>query len=175
MRVEGKTLCFSGHRPEKLPCNGDVNMQEIKMLMSILFLEIEQSVEEGYTNFITGVAKGVDIWAAKYIIKIKETNPDIKLICAVPYEGYGASWKGVDKWDLNIILDKADEKVIVSEVYSKLCMKARNEYMVDRSSKLIAVVCDYRSGTGQTIRYAQKKELDIKIIKANEIYTSEYI
>jgi len=173
--LKAKTLCFSGHRPEKLPNKGDLEAPETKMLLSILFNEIEESLKEGYKRFITGVAKGIDLWAAKYIIELKQSHPDIKLICAVPYEGYGKAWKGLDKWDLNIIFEKADEIITVSPEYSKFCMKKRNEYMVDNSSKLIAVVSDYRSGTGQTIRYAEKMGLSKKIINANEIYVSEYI
>ncbi len=168
MCLREKTLCFSGHRPEKLPFKGEIDSPEIKALMSILFLEIEAAVKEGYENFITGVAKGIDIWAAKYIIMLKRDYPDLKLICAVPYQNYGDGWKGYDKWDLNWVFDNADEKINVSPFYSKICMKIRNEYMVDRSSKLIAVVNDYKSGTGQTIRYAQKNNLDIKIINANQ-------
>ena len=39
--------------------------------------------------------------------------------------------------------------------------------MADRSSKLIAVVDDYKSGTGQTINYARKQGLKINIINVN--------
>jgi len=168
-----KTLCFSGHRPEKLPFKGDVNLPETKMLMSILFCEISNAVEDGYRYFITGMAKGIDLWAAKYVIDLKNTDPAIKLICAVPYDGYGKSWKGIDKWDLNYVFEKADDIVTVSPDYSKFCMRFRNEYMVDNSSKLIAVVADYRSGTGQTIRYAQKKGLEQKIIDANKLFSDQ--
>ena len=54
-----KTLCFSGHRPEKLPNGGELHTPEIKMLLGMLFYEIEQSVNEGYVRFITGMAKGI--------------------------------------------------------------------------------------------------------------------
>ena len=163
-----KTVCFSGHRPEKLPFDGDSSIPEVKMLMSKLFAEIDESIEKGYTIFISGVAKGVDIWSAKYIVEKKERNPNIKLICAVPYRNHGENWKGVDKWDLSWIFAKADEINYISENYHKLCMKMRNEYMVDNSAKLIAVVQDYKSGTGQTIRYAKKQNLEIKIIDTNK-------
>ena len=47
-------------------------------------------------------------------------------------------------------------------------MQKRNYFMVDNSSKLIAVVDDYRSGTGQTIRYAENKGIDVSIIDINK-------
>lgn len=162
--VKEKTVCFSGHRPEKLPCNGDVSDQNFKIVLSMLCYEIYKSVEQGYTYFITGMAKGIDLWAAKYVIELMHTNKKLHLICALPYCNYGKSWRGVDKWDLEYILYKANEVVNVSERYNSQCMRIRNEYMVDHSSKLIAVVNDYNSGTGQTIRYAQKQNIEISKI-----------
>ena len=38
--------------------------------------------------------------------------------------------------------------------------------MVDRSGTLIAVVSDYRSGTGATIRYAEKQGIEVRTIDA---------
>ena len=166
--MKEKTVCFSGHRPEKLPFCGDTSSPQVKMIMARLFGEIENSIESGYTTFISGMAKGVDLWAAKYITERKEALPQIRLICAVPYVGYGESWKGVDKWDFCWITDKADEIVYVCDRYYPYCMKKRNEYMIDNSSRLIAVIEDYNSGTGQTIRLAQKKGLDTIIISARK-------
>lgn len=163
-----KTVCFSGHRPEKLPHKGDENSLAVSRLKSILYKEIYDSVEEGYTIFITGLARGIDNWAADMVIELKLKNPEIRLVCVKPYEDYGENWKGFDKWNLSHILEKADEVVSVCESFQKNCMKLRNEYMVNHASKLIAVVSNYRSGTGQTIRYAQKQGLDVRIIDIDE-------
>lgn len=160
-----KTVCFSGHRPEKLPFNGDPNSPPIRMLISMIYKEIQNSIDEGFDTFITGVARGIDLWAGSLVADIKSNNPSIKLISAVPYKSYGEKWKGIDKWNLNYIMQKSDSIYFVCDKYSRACMKKRNEYMVDNSSKLIAVISDYKSGTGQTIRYAQKNNLEIKIIK----------
>lgn len=162
-----KTLCFSGHRPEKLPFNGDEGHPATRRLKSLLAKEIRDSIEEGYTCFIAGLARGVDNWAARIVLDEKLRNPEIKLICVKPYEGHGDSWKGVDRWELSHILESADEVVTLCPSYQKGCMKKRNEYMVNHSSKLIAVVSDYKSGTGQTIRYAQKQGLALRIIDLN--------
>jgi len=160
-----KTVCFSGHRPAKLPFKGDTNAPETKILISMIYKEIQNSIDEGYDTFITGVAKGVDLWAGSLVADIKSTSPEIKLISAVPYKSYGVKWKGTDKWNLSYVMQKSDKIYYVCDEYSKICMKKRNEYMVDNSSKLIAVINDYKSGTGQTIRYAKKNNLKIKIIK----------
>jgi hypothetical protein len=44
--------------------------------------------------------------------------------------------------------------------------------MVDNSSKLIAMLSDYRSGTGQTVRYAQKSGIIVKLIEIDKIETA---
>ena len=40
--------------------------------------------------------------------------------------------------------------------------------MVDNSSLLIAVCGDPRSGTGQTIRYARKQGVEVKLIRTSD-------
>lgn len=166
-----KTVCFSGHRPEKLPDGGSDCSQVIRTIKSVLYKEIIESAENGYTSFVTGLARGVDLWAGEMVMELKARGMPLKLIAAAPYRGHGKNFKGKDKFTLGNILLKADEIVYVSESYSRECMRLRNEYMVDRSHKLIAVVSDYRSGTGQTIRYAEKKRIKVKIINAENIET----
>lgn len=165
----GKTVCFSGHRPEKLPDGGNECSQAVRTIKSILYKEILESAENGYTSFITGLARGVDLWAGEMVMELKARGMPLKLIAAAPYREHGKSFRGRDKFTLGNIFLQADEIVYVSEIYSRDCMRLRNEYMVNRSDKLIAVVSDYRSGTGQTIRYAEKKRIEVKIINAEKI------
>lgn len=162
------TCCFSGHRPEKLAQSGNVNSPQIRRLISMLYLEIENTIENGYTNFITGMARGIDLWAAGYIFEKRIKNPNLKLICAIPYEGHGKNLKNAEKWEYDNIVASADKVYILENKYTKNCMQKRNHFMVDNSSKVIAVVDNYRSGTGQTIRYALSKGVDVHIIDINK-------
>lgn len=163
------TVCFSGHRPEKLPCGGADFSNVTRVIKSILYKEILDCVKNGYSVFVTGLARGVDLWAGEIILELKAKGMPIKLIAASPYRNHGSSFRGSEKFILGNIFLKADEIVYVSEKYSRDCMRLRNEYMVNRSGKLIAVVSDYRSGTGQTIRYAEKQHIEVKIINAAKI------
>ena len=56
--------CFTGHRPEKL-C---LSESEVKPLLE---KAIDNAIADGYVTFITGMAKGTDIWAAKLCLKRK--------------------------------------------------------------------------------------------------------
>ncbi|MBE6839364.1 MAG: DUF1273 domain-containing protein [Ruminococcus sp.] len=161
--MEGKTVCFSGHRPTKLPCHDEAS-PETNRLKSMLYKAIYDCIDAGYTNFVTGLAKGIDNWAADMIIEFKTKNENLRLICVKPYKNYGEDWKGYERWELFHIMEKADEVISVCDGYQKNCMRLRNEKMVDMSDKLIAVISEQRSGTGQTVRYAEKKGIEVQII-----------
>ena len=78
-----KTVCFSGHRPEKLPAQDGDESQLLMMIKSLLYYQIRRSAEEGYTRFITGLARGVDLWAAGYVLAVSYTHLTLPTICSV--------------------------------------------------------------------------------------------
>lgn len=161
---KNKTVCFSGHRPEKLFDGATVSSEPVKRLLSIVYVAIDEAIREGYDTFITGMARGVDLWAGSLLLEFKRRYPHIKIVCAIPFRDQLTPLEGEDRISYLAIMSMAEEVVYISENYTRDCMKKRNYFMVDNSSKLIAVVRDWRSGTGQTIRYAQKKGLATRII-----------
>lgn len=56
--------CFTGHRPEKL----SLSENEVKPLLE---KAIDNAIADGYVTFITGMAKGTDIWAAEIVLEKK--------------------------------------------------------------------------------------------------------
>ena len=164
--IREKTACFTGHRPNKMVPKGISPMNLLPMIKSMLYYEIEQAIEDGYEYFITGMAVGVDLWAAHSVLALKNKHPEIKLICAVPFRGQGSELRGEELYDYNSFISCADEVIVLSEEYHPDCFKQRNYFMVENSSRLIAVVNNYRSGTGQTINYAKKNGLELRIIDA---------
>lgn len=157
-------VCFSGHRPEKLPDGGDMSSPAVRAVISIVYSEIEKRIADGANIFITGMSRGVDLWAGEITAEMKCSGKPIKLVAAMPYRGFTDSFTGREKWAAGFIMSNADAVYNICETYEKDCMKKRNQFMVDHSSALIAVCKDSRSGTGQTIRMAQKKGIDVKII-----------
>jgi len=63
--------CFTGHRPEKL------NISEEQLCVR-LGQEIDQAIEDGFTTFISGMAKGVDICAAELVLKRRVSDARLK-------------------------------------------------------------------------------------------------
>jgi len=150
--------CFTGHRPQKLTRPVD----DIKVDLEN---EILQAIADGYTTFITGMARGTDIWAGKIVIRLKDRFPDIRLIAAVPfpsfYEGWDAAWR--EKYEQ--LLSAADLVKIISEEYRDNVYQQRNEWMVDHSSRVIAVYDGTAGGTRNTIRYARSSGVSVKCLR----------
>ena len=68
---------FTGHRPEKL----DAPEAKVKEWLEE---QIQQAMADGYTDFITGMQRGVDLWAAEILLKLKkggESCPDHRGCC----------------------------------------------------------------------------------------------
>ena len=94
------------------------------------------------------------------IIK-KEMEKSVRLIFALPCPNHEAKWTENEKQLLHSLLAEADEVVYVSDEYSDICMKLRNEYMVNRSAYCVCALLHQRSGTSQTVNFARKRGLNI--------------
>ena len=154
MELKKHRCCFTGHRPEKL----GVTEKEAKKLLK---QEITKAIEDGYTTFISGMARGIDMWAAEIVLEERKSNADIKLICASPYNGFENRWSNDEKEKYRDIIEKADYVKYVCEHYSKQCFQIRNVYMVDRSSRVIAAYNGASGGTKNTIVYSQQKQVEV--------------
>ena len=147
--------CFTGHRPEKLTQPEDV-------IVAGLENEILNAIADGFTTFISGMARGVDIWAAEIILRLRSEGHPIRLICASPFEGFERSWSPDWQKRYKVVLKEADLVKYICPEYSRACFQIRNEWMVDHSARVIAVYNGERGGTKNTIDYAKKCGLEIR-------------
>lgn len=156
MVSDKKTIrcCFTGHRPEKLY----MSEYEIKQRLKAA---TEQAVRDGFTTFISGMARGVDIWAAETVLNLREKDSRIKLICASPYKGFEKSWSIEERKQYAQIMEKSDFCKFVCEKYMPGCFQKRNCYMVDNSSRVIAAYNGGSGGTRNTVRYAEAKHVEV--------------
>ena len=151
-----KRCCFTGHRPEKLFSRNEGLEAVEKEIKARLKIAVQEAIEDGLTTVITGMARGLDLWAAVVVLEEREKNPDVKLICAVPFHGFEKRWNTNEQAHYQSVLEKADFVKIVCEHYSKSCFQIRNVFMVDRASRVIAAYNGTAGGTRNTIAYAQK-------------------
>lgn len=152
--------CFTGHRPEKL------NLSEEQAAM-LLENEIQKAIERQFTTF-TGMAKGVDIIAAEIVLRLREQDSRLKLICALPYPNFGQRWCLEWKGRLQSILNRADEIYPVSPTCSYRSYQQRNEWMCRHADLVIAVFNGKRGGTKNTLEYARTLQIPCVIIHSPE-------
>ena len=159
------TCAFTGHRPEKLPCGGDEISSGVMTLKTYLRRAIEQAIADGYTTFISGMSRGVDMWAAEIVLDLQKPHPFINLHAAVPCKTQCGAWACADIDRYLAILKQAQSIHVLSPTYTPSCMHERNRYMVDHASCLIAVY-DGTSpgGTANTVQYAQQQGIEIQRI-----------
>lgn len=152
-------VCFTGHRPEKLRRIKPEIVKDLKK-------EILQATDEGFNVFISGMARGVDIWAAEIVLQLRADGKNVRLIRACPYKGFEGNWNIYWRLKYKSVLKEADYVKYVCPEYSRGCFQIRNEWMVDHSAKVIAVFNGEKSGTGNTVKYAARKGVKISFIKA---------
>ena len=146
--------CFTGHRPQKL----NYTEEEIKVLLE---KAIDKAIEKGYVTFITGMAMGVDIWAAEIVLQKRKSNKNIHLICAIPHPGFEKRRNETEKNRFNKIVSNADFVRKINSFYFSGCYQVRNEWMVNRSSLVIAAFDGRRGGTRNMIDYAKKNDIEV--------------
>lgn len=149
--------CFTGHRPEKLTGSE----ADIKKALQ---KEILKAIHDGFTVFISGMARGVDIWAAETVLSLKSAGQDIRLICACPYKGFEDNWNQEWKSRYQAILASADYVRYISPQYERSCFQKRNEWMVNHSARVVAVYNGQAGGTRNTIKYAEKSCVSVIIL-----------
>lgn len=160
-----KICCFTGHRPKFFPWHNDLNDKSAKRLLFELRKEVLSAIVDGFDTFMCGGALGVDTWAAQIVLFVKESYSHIKLVIALPFDGYNSF---VTDNDYVNTIHSADEVVIVGNETGKVGLAKRDEYMIDSSERIIAVYdkrTGIRSGTYRALQYAKQKEIEIKQIK----------
>ena len=159
------TYAFTGHRPNKLPWRYSEDAPGCVALKRILAEQIAALADDGYTEFLSGMAIGVDCWCSQIVLDLRKKNPVLKLHCLLPCEDQDAKWPASSRERYHAILEKADSIVYVNREYNNKCMLERDRALVQFSSLVLAVYNGgLRSGTGATVRYARKLGRELIVI-----------
>lgn len=155
------TCCFTGHRPEKLPWRDDEDAPACLALKARIARALEELYRRGYRHFITGMAKGADLYFAEAVLALRGRCPDVVLEAAVPCASQADRWTAAEQARYRAILDQCDLESLIQQHYDRFCMFRRNRYMVEHSSLLLAVYDGSKGGTRYTIGYAVDCGLEI--------------
>ena len=142
------TVAFTGHRNY----DGCADM-ELQALLEKLYLR-------GFRRFLSGMAWGFDLAAAEAVIALKERYSDVCLVTVEPYAWFGRLFRGDDLTRYENVKAAADEVVVVGCSGEPTDYIARNDYLVDMSSVMVAWWNGAsRGGTAYTMRRARKARL----------------
>lgn len=144
-----RTCAFTGHRV----LYDDFSETLVKK-------EILSAINDGYDAFLVGMALGFDTECCKLLLSLREQY-DIKIVACVPCASQPERFNKEQKKTYFDLLSKTDDVKIISEQYTPTCMRKRNEFMVDNSSRLIAYLKRDYGGTKNTVNYAIKRGIKI--------------
>lgn len=184
-----RTICITGHREKNISPYGDnplyrnITIQSVKLM---LYRYIDMAVESGYTNFLSGLAMGTDLWAAEYILSKRKSNKKLRLFGAMPYLRHADFFSGEYRNILKKVEQEADFLVTVNDNphirygspskgadYSKTLYRDRNYFMVDSAAAVIAFLNEENSisGTAQTVNYAGRTGKAVFRFGMKDIYS----
>ena len=163
------TACFTGHRPQSLPCGFDETHPACLKIKHQLKRLIKGLInKKSVTHFISGGALGVDMWAMEIIFELKEEYPNITLEVSIPCRSQADRWNCKSQERYSRLISLCDKKTFVQEQYTADCMMKRNKYMVDNSDYVIAIWNGKPSGTGKTIHYTIDNSKPVYCVDVND-------
>ena len=74
-----KICAFTGHRPKSFPWKYDETAPSCILLKEVLTTQIMELADSGVTDWLSGMALGVDLWSAQVILTLREKNRSLKL------------------------------------------------------------------------------------------------
>jgi len=159
MPPKDECAAFTGHRPQSLPWGRDESDPRCIALKAELSSRIRLAYSEGKRYFLSGMADGVDTYAAEAVLQLADELEGLRLIAVFPYgSGTGVRQRRIAK--------RAYITFSLCPQYVAGCMQARNRFLVDNCSELICVYSGGSSGgTAATMRMAAEKGIRLVVLK----------
>jgi uncharacterized phage-like protein YoqJ len=142
---------FTGYRPPKL---GGYSKEVADRLRGLASAFIDKERPE---KVVTGMALGWD-----QAVALAAIEKGVPFVAAIPCDVQDKLWPDASKALYKAILEKASEAVVVSlGGYAAWKMQARNKWMVDAASLLVALWDGSDGGTANCVRYAESRSVRI--------------
>lgn len=158
-------LCFTGHRPQKLPWGFNEQDERCLLMKEKLKVLIKNAINDGFCYFWSGMALGFDMMCVEILLELKVKHKQIKIYGALPCKNQSQKWPIEQQKRYDKLINQLDSIRCLNDNYiGSECMLERNRFMIDNSSKLIALFDGKNGGTKSTIDYAKKKGVIVEII-----------
>lgn len=156
-------IAFTGHRPNKLGGYAPEAQALARARVRSAFLPHLQELKAAGWTAVSGMALGVDQWAAELCAEL-----GIQFGAAVPFRGQEAQWPLDAQRHYAHLLRCAAWVHVVDENVNRssrrsiiVAMQKRNEWMVDNSDLLLAYWNNTPGGTRNCVNYAMAMEKPI--------------
>ncbi len=143
-----RACSFSGHRK--------IEARHSKAISPLIMRAINYAYDNGVRIFLTGGALGFDTLAARQVILFKMSHPDVRLHLISPCVNQSENWTDAQRSSYEFILQHSDHVEFVCDEYKKGCMQMRNKRLAEECDMLVAYLSRLNTGTGQTVRIAEK-------------------
>ncbi len=164
--MANKTCCVTGHR--------DIPDVEIPKIKAALEAEIAKAVQDGFTEFLSGFADGVDQYFAELIADKKNTHSELRLVAVLPYRARIVSLEKEET--AKALLAVCDDVVVIQEKSDPSVYAKRNRYLVENADRVIAVYDGRETGgTVGTIRFAHMLQKELREIPVGTIIDPKHM
>ena len=127
---------------------------------------IMEAVREGFGTFVSGLDRGVGIWGAEIVIRLKAQFPDkdLRLVACIPYPGFDGEWDASWRNRYRVMLSRAEYVKVLSPFPCSGAFRKRNEWAVTHSARAIAVLGREDGETREAVLCAGKNRVPVKRI-----------
>ena len=119
------TCCFIGLQPQRLPFGFQEDSKGCCDLKEALLREILYLIEGHRVRcFLTGMALGVEQWAAEAVLYAKPHYPDLRLHAILPCPTQASRWNTARRARYEAILSQCDQTTVLQDTNAPACSRA---------------------------------------------------
>jgi len=171
-----KTVSFTGYRPEKIRISDPDNKNLFTRMQTDLLDTVHELAERGDHTFLSGMAEGFDLMAARAVLLAKNQYPSLELICVIPFPQQSRFFADYWKREFDSIKKDSDYQIIISDQYGRWIYHRRNDFLFANCSVMVCYYDGQRGGTHYTLETACKHNREIinlcKTPKADKALTN---
>lgn len=157
-----KICCVLGGPQQDLKKKAD--KKNYSYLKERLKKEIETAISEDYNTFITSCTSDIELFAIELVIELRKEANWIKIEVAAPLVNKANTLILNQHENFYILLARADNVFYFDSLEISESILKSYKYMIEKSSRIIAVTDGRPGAIISALRYAVFNEIGIKII-----------
>lgn len=166
--MENRTCAIISESPMCFAWGFDEEDPVCSALRLLLLNRISLFQTQGIIQFAVSVDSGIGLFAAEAINSLRETNPDLELICHVPYERQAVKWSPELRDRYYETLYKCISSSLTSPEKTPTCDVDTMLNAIDQSETVIAVCAGEEfqdKAFAAALRYAERTGRTITLLK----------